>query len=144
MNNRKAREKARTFAVQALYQWSFNPDPLNELESEFRSRNDYHQHVDWEFFHDILVSVFDNLPEMDEAIMTAANRPLKEMNPMELAILRAASAELKSRIDVPYQVVLSEYVDLTAEFGASEADKFVNAVLDQLSQIYRSIERSAT
>ncbi len=141
--NKKAREKARTFGIQALYQWHYNPVALSELEAEFQARNDYHQHVDWDFFHDILSAVMDNLPAMDEAIIEAAQRPLKEMNPTELAILRAASAELKMRLDVPYQVVLSEYVDLTASFGATDAHSFVNAVLDRLSQHYRNLERSA-
>lgn len=142
--NKKAREKARTFAIQALYQWHFNPIDLPTLEAEFRVRNDYHKYVDWEFFHDILLAVMDNKADMDTEILEAAKRPLQEMNPMELAILRAASGELKARIDVPYQVVLSEYVDLTESFGAEAAHGFVNAVLDRLSQKYRALERSAS
>ncbi len=142
--NKKAREKARTFVIQALYQWHFNPTDLVSLEAEFRVRNDYHKYVDWEFFHDILITVMENTEAIDSEIAEAAGRPLKEMNPMELAILRAASGELKARIDVPYQVVLSEYVDLTGSFGAEAAHGFVNAVLDRLSQKYRHLERSAS
>jgi N utilization substance protein B len=55
--------------------------------------------------------------------------------------LRVASAELKGRLDVPYQVVLSEYVDLAEAFGATEAHQFINAVLDRLSKDYRPLEQ---
>lgn len=144
MHSRKAREKARTFAIQALYQWHFNAQDLASLEAEFRVRNDYHKYVDWDFFHDLVVGVMEHLVELDTNIEAEAKRPLKELNPTELAILRTAGSELKNRIDVPYQVVLSEYVDLAEEFGATDAHQFVNAVLDRLSQIYRPIERSAS
>lgn len=144
MNSRKAREKARTFVIQALYQWHFNREDLPSLEAEFRVRNDYHKYVDWEFFHDVLASAIENQEEIDAQIETEAGRPLKELNPTELAILRAAAGELKGRIDVPFQVVLSEYVDLTEEFGATDAHQFVNAVLDRLSHTYRKLERNAS
>ncbi len=142
MNNRKAREKARTFAIQALYQWYFNGGNLVELEAEFRVRNDYHKFVDWEFFHDLVAGALAHQAEIDVNIEIEAKRPLKSINPTELSILRAAAVELKSRLDVPYQVVLSEYVDLTQSFGATDAHQFVNAVLERLSQIYRPLERS--
>lgn len=140
--NKKAREKARTFLIQALYQWHFKPEAAAALEAEFQARNDYHTHVDWEFFHDLLVNALENQAEFDEKIIEAAQRPLKEMNPMELAILRAAGSELKTRLDVPYQVVLAEYVKLTGSFGATDAHQFVNAVLERLSQHYRELERN--
>lgn len=144
MNNRKAREKARTFGIQALYQWHYNHEELHSLEAEFRARNDYHTYVDWEFFHDILTTTLENLEEIDGHIEAEAKRPLKELNPTELAILRAAASELKARPDVPYQVVLSEYVDLSESFGATDAYQFVNAVLERISHIYRPIEWRAT
>ena len=48
--------------------------------------------------------------------------------------------ELRERIDVPYRVVISEYVDLTKTFGAEDGHKFVNAALDKLAQSLRSVE----
>lgn len=141
MQKRRAREKARTFTVQALYQWHFNKNEFAALEAEFRLRNDYHVYVDWLFFHDLLAEFFKHHAEIDGAIEKAAERPLKEINPMELAILQAAGSELKTRLEVPYQVVLAEYVSLSASFGATDAHQFVNAVLERLSLIYRKLER---
>lgn len=142
--NKKAREKARTFVIQALYQWHFQKEEVASLEAEYQARNDYHKYVDWEFFHDILTTYVTYQMELDEKIIEAAARPAKEINPMEFAILRAAGSELKTRIDVPYQVVLAEYVKLAESFGATDAHQFVNAVLDRLSAQYRALERNAS
>lgn len=140
MNSPKARHKARTFAIQALYQWHFNPHDLNDLMAEFQSRNDYHKYVDWTLFQNVLQTALSLQAELDLEISAIAGRPIKEINPTEMAVLRAASAELKSRVDVPYQVVLSEYVDLSQEFGGAEGHQFINAVLDRLAKHYRSLE----
>ncbi len=144
MMSKKARHKARIFSIQALYQWHFNLSPAHTLIAEFQSRNDYHQYVDWERFAHVIQSFILEQNSIDEAIITAAARPLKEINPMELAILRSASTELKQCFDVPYQVVLSEYVDLTQEFGAESGHQFINAVLDRLSKHYRPLEQGAS
>jgi N utilization substance protein B len=47
------------------------------------------------------------------------------------------------RIDVPYKVVIDEYVELTKLFGSQDAHKYVNGVLDQLARTARSIEVNA-
>ncbi|MCX7123361.1 MAG: transcription antitermination factor NusB [Gammaproteobacteria bacterium] len=143
MMSKKSRHKARTFAIQSLYQWHFNPSPASELIAEFQARNDYHTYVDWALFAELIQAFIMNQTVIDEAIIDRAARPLKEINPMELAILRTASTELKQRFDVPYQVVLSEYVDLTQEFGAETGHQFINAVLDRLSKQYRPLEQDA-
>lgn len=143
MVSRKARHKARTFAIQALYQWQYNPTNEAALIAEFQARNDYHTYVDWDLFADLVKGALADLTAIDAAITQKAGRPLKEINPTELAILRIASAELKERFDVPYQVVLSEYVDLAEEFGATDAHQFINAVLDRLSKDYRPLEQGA-
>ena len=62
---------------------------------------------------------------------------------VERGILRLAATELNHRIDVPYSVVINEYVELTKTFGAQDAHKYVNGVLDRLAQDVRSIEVAA-
>ena len=39
--------------------------------------------------------------------------------------------ELRARVDVPYRVVINEAVDLCKRFGATDAHKYINAVLDR-------------
>jgi N utilization substance protein B len=140
MMNYKARHKARIFAMQALYQWAHTQEDFAALSSQFRERNDYHKYVDWEWFEHLLNGVILEINTLDELITVGAQRGLKEINPVELSLLRVAVFELKDCLEVPYQVVISEYVDISGEFGSSEAYQFVNATLEQLAKKLRQLE----
>ena len=54
-----------------------------------------------------------------------------------------AATELNERIDVPYRVVIDEYVALAKLFGAEDGYKFVNGVLDKLARETREVEVDA-
>lgn len=138
--NYKARHKARVFVMQALYQWAHSGESAAFLSAQFRNRNDYHKYVDWDWFERLLTGSILEINTIDELIVTGAKRPLKEINPVELALLRVAVYELKECMDVPYQVVISEYVDISGEFGSSEAHQFINATLEHLAKSLRPLE----
>ena len=68
------------------------------------------------------------------------DRKDEELDPVEQAILRISTYELLHRLDVPYQVVINEAVDLALHFGADQSHKFINGVLDKLAKELRKIE----
>lgn len=78
--------------------------------------------------------------EVDQAIAPNLDRPLDELDPVELAILRLSTYELMQRIDVPYRVVINEGIELAKVYGATDGHKFVNGVLDKLAPSLRSAE----
>ena len=137
--NPGARRKARHYAMQALYQWEMAGASLNNIEAEFLVDNDM-THVDVEYFRDILRGVPKSLDELDEMLTPCLSRGMKEVTPVEKAILRLAAYELAHRIDVPYRVVINESVELSKKFGATESHKFINGALDQLAQQVRVVE----
>jgi len=137
--NPGARRKARHYAMQALYQWEMAGASLNNIEAEFLVDNDM-THVDVEYFRDILRGVPKSLDELDEMLTPCLSRDIKEVTPVEKAILRLAAYELAHRIDVPYRVVINESVELSKKFGATESHKFINGALDQLAQQVRVVE----
>ncbi|MEC8443759.1 MAG: transcription antitermination factor NusB [Pseudomonadota bacterium] len=134
-----ARRKARRFAVQALYQWQLAGSSLAEIEVEFRTDNDMSK-TDVEYFHDILHGVPKEKGRLDDKISPFLDRALEELTPVELAILRLGAYEMCHRIDVPYKVVINESVELAKTFGATDAHKYVNGVLDKLAQRERMVE----
>lgn len=137
------RQRARHYAVQALYQWKMAQAPLNKIEAEFRVDNDFSK-VDSDYFHELLHKVAAQVGEIDAAIEPVlTDRALHEINPVELALLRMSIYELKERIDIPYKVVINEAVSLAKKFGATESHKFINAVLDKVVLQYRAIEMKA-
>lgn len=140
--NPAARRKARHYGLQALYQWHMTRDPVSEIEVQFLADYDF-SGVDIEYFHDIVHHVPANLEELQEAFIPYLDRPLDELDPIELSILRLGSYELVKRIDIPYKVAINEGVALAKKFGATDGHKFINGVLDKLARRVRAAEVNA-
>lgn len=133
------RRVARTLAMQALYQWQIAGQALNEIEAQFRVDNDF-THIDGAYFSEALRGVALNKNEIDEQFSPFLDRTIADLDPIELAILRLSTWELRSRMDVPYRVVINEGIELAKTFGATDGHKFVNGVLDKLAPRLRSPE----
>ena len=137
------RQKARHYAMQALYQWRMSGSSLNQIEAEFHTDNDLTK-VDSDYFHELLHEVPAQVDEIDALIEPALiDRALDEVGPVEHALLRMAVYELRQRLDVPYKVVINEAVSLAKKFGPEDSHKFVNAVLDRIAPQFRSPEIQA-
>jgi N utilization substance protein B len=134
-----ARRQARSLAMQALYSWHMAGQALNEIEAQFRVDNDFSA-VDGAYFHEILHGVPRQKSEIDGAFESLLDRPLDEIDPVELSILRLSTYELKNRVDIPYRVVINEGIELAKVFGATDGHKFVNGVLDKLAPSLRAAE----
>lgn len=141
--NMAARRKARRLAMQALYQWHLSSSPVNQIEAEFIADHDMAK-VDQEYFSEVLRGVPSTLSELDSYIESVTDRSVREMTPVELSILRMGAYELVHRIDVPFKVIINEGVELSKLFGASEGHRYVNGVLDKLSQRLRATEVTAS
>lgn len=134
--NPAQRKKARKLALQALYQWHVAEQPVTQIEAEFLADNNMEK-VDQEYFSEVLRGVPKLKSELDGYISKHTDRKVEEMTPIELAILRMGTFEFMHRIDVPYKVIINEGVELSKTFGANEAHRFVNGVLDKLAQELR-------
>jgi N utilization substance protein B len=66
--------------------------------------------------------------------------PLKRVDTVLRAALRAGAYELTHRRDVPARVVVAEYADVAAAFVEHDETGMVNAVLDQLARRLRAAE----
>ena len=138
----KARHQARKFAVQAIYQWQLTGDDVNEILVQYlvdmnAKRNDV------DYFRELVLAVAQRATHLDELFIKYLDRPLDDIGPIELAILRMATYELNDRIDIPYKVVINEAVELTKIFGAEESHKYVNSILDKTAAKLRAVEMKA-
>jgi len=134
-----ARHYARRYALQAMYQWQIAGTSVLEIEAEFL-RLHLKQKVDIEYFKELLHGIPKHCDELDECMQAFLGRPLAEIDPIELAVLRLATYELIKRPDVPYRVVINEALELTKKFGSVEGYKFVNGVLDRVAKKVRENE----
>ena len=139
MSQPALRTRARRYAMQALYQWDLSGNNLSAIEVQFLEDEDFTK-ADKDYFHELLHQVPARLDEVEAAFTPYLDRPLKEIDPVERAVLRMASYELLARIDIPYKVVINESVNLTKKFGAEQAYKYINGVLDKTAQTLRAAE----
>jgi N utilization substance protein B len=150
---RKANKRgaARLAAVQALYQMDLAGTGLNEIVAEFESHwlggeveGAQYMPAEAAYFRDIVGGVVREQRTLDPMIDAALNRgwPLKRIETILRAVMRAGAYELACRADVPARVVTAEYVDVAAAFVDAEETGMVNGVLDQLAHQLRAAEFS--
>jgi N utilization substance protein B len=151
---RKANKRgaARLGAVQALYQMDLAGTGLNEILAEFQSHwlggeveGAQYRPAEAAFFRDVVCGVVREQTRLDPLIDAALTRgwPLKRIETIMRAVLRAGAYELACRADVPARVIISEYIDIAAAFVDEEETGMVNAVLDQLAHQLRPAEFGA-
>ncbi len=143
------RSAARLAAVQALYQMDVAGAGLNEVFAEFQSHwlgseveGAQYRPAEAAFFRDIVGGVVREQKRLDPQIDAALARgwPLRRIEAVLRAVLRAGAYELACRRDVPARVVMSEYVDVASAFVDAQETGMVNAVLDALAHQLRTEE----
>lgn len=143
------RSAARLAAVQALYQMEIAgtglPDVLTEYESHWIGRDvDGQQHPEAEaaYFRDIVSGVLREQRTLDPLVDEVLSKgwPLKRVEAVLRAVLRAGAYELSYKPDVPARAAVSEYVNVAGAFLDSDETGMVNAVLDGLARKLRAAE----
>src|SRR5262245_44576626 len=148
---RKANRRgaARLAAVQALYQMDIAGTGLNDILAEFEGHwigreveGAQYLPAEAAFFRDIVSGVLREQRRLDPLIdeVLARSWPLKRIEAILRAVLRAGGYELGYRSDIPARVVVSEYVDVANAFVDQDETGMVNAVLDQLARQFRTGE----
>ena len=151
---RKANRRgaARLAAVQALYQMDVAAKGLNEIFAEFESHwigreveGSQYLPAEAAFFRQIVSGVVEDQRRLDPLLdaVLVKGWPLKRIEALLRAVLRAGVYELDHRRDVPGRVVISEYVDVANAFLEAEETGMVNAVLDDLCRQLRADELQA-
>ncbi len=151
-NKANRRGAARLAAVQALYQMDIGGAGINDIFAEFESHwlggeveGDKYLPAEAAFFRDVVSGVVRDQARLDPLIDDALSKgwPLKRIDAILRAVLRAGSYELEHRKDVPARVVVSEYVDVAHAFVDGEETGMVNAVLDQIARQFRAASSCA-
>jgi N utilization substance protein B len=122
-----------------LYQWEINGTPPKEIVDQFVA-NQIDQKIDLDYFKELVTNVPANSPDIDKDMSVFLKRPITELDPIELAIMRMGIYEFMFRLDIPYRVTINEALELTKKFGSVEGFKFVNGVLDQVARKIRKLE----
>lgn len=98
--------------IQALFTWNFQPkkNPPSEISD-----------------------IVKNLKKIDKAVAKSApDRPLIQINKIDLAILRLSVFELIIEKGAPPKVIIDEAVELGKQFGSDSSPSFINGALGKL------------
>ncbi len=147
------RRGARLAVVQALYEMEISGKGVIEALAEFEAHwigrevdGVAHPPAETAFFRELLAGCVEKQRAIDPALDQALTKgwPLKRIEAVLRAILRAGAFELLFRPDVPARTAISEYVDVAHSFYNADEPGLVNAVLDRVARDVRSSELSGT
>ena len=129
------RRKARTIALQALYEIdSVSRQPETVLkrllaETDFSEENVL-------FVRELVEGAVKNREEIDGSIQKYAPAwPVEQIAMVDRNILRLAIFEILFDNKVPVKVAVSEAVELAKTFGGENSAKFINGVLGSVSTL---------
>ena len=152
MSKLEQRSGARLAVVQALYDMDISGkgvlDALAEFEAHWIGREIdgvAHPPAEIAFFRDLLRGVVEEQRAIDPQIDQALTQgwPLRRIETVLRAILRAGTYELMFRTDVPARAAISQYVDVAHSFYTGDEPGLVNAVLDRIARKLRGDELTA-
>lgn len=83
-----------------------------------------------------IAEIINNLSVIDEAIaQSAKDRPITEINKIDLAILRLGIFELIIKKEAPPKVVVDEAIEIGKEYGSDSSAAFINGALGQVIKL---------
>ena len=129
----KARRKARSLALQALYEIDCTTHPPEEVLGTRLEEQPLTPDL-VEFARRLIFGVLEHAPELDRLIHKHAPEwPLDQMAIVDRNILRLAIWEFVVDREAPTKVAINEAVELAKLFGSDSAPRFVNGVLGVLA-----------
>ena len=137
------RQLARKLAMIAVYQWQMTNNTYQDIYLAIQDDRDLSKdfrRCDPVYFQSLVRHVIDNVETVDAHFLPLLDRGVDQLDQIELAALRIGITELQHHLEVPYKVVVNEAVNLTKKFGADQAHKFVNGILDKLARQLRKLE----
>ncbi|KAA0913071.1 transcription antitermination factor NusB [Psychrobacter sp. ANT_WB68] len=144
--------KARRFAMQGLYEWlvtdrrfdidgklGWKANAPHDIAARTRATNAMHT-VHIGYYHEMMRDIPEQIDALDALISQYLDREINKLDTVEHAILLIGTYELQNRLEIPYKVVLDEAMKLNNHFGATDAHKLINAVLDRMAVELRALE----
>jgi N utilization substance protein B len=126
----RARRGARELLVKALYQWQIAESSEAQLLDQYAQEQEYSR-VDQDYFRELLAAIVNDAEALEAIVAARADRSVAALDAVGRAVLYIALTELRTRPDVPTKVIINEAIELTKRYGALDAYRFVNAVLDK-------------
>ena len=130
----------RRFDIDGKLGWKANAP--HDIAARTRATNAMHT-VHIGYYHEMMRDIPEQIETLDALISQHLDRDINKLDTVEHAILLIGAYELQNRFEIPYKVILDEAMKLNNHFGATDAHKLINAVLDSMAVELRVIEIEA-
>lgn len=145
------KSEARMAAVKAIYATHINshdgetPDPWAVTLGVISAYNDdIEEHVfaarpDEKFLAKIIAGVFKDIESIDLIIERNLGEGwgMDRLDQVMLSLLRAAVFELSSLQNLPFKIIINEYLNVSRAFFSDKETGFVNGILDKIAKEVR-------
>jgi N utilization substance protein B len=129
----KARRRARSIALQALYEFDFTQHST-EYTLGCRLREYPLPEAATSFTFHLVEGVREHVSQLDQVMAELAPEwPVDQIAVVDRNVLRIAIFELLFDSDTPPKVAINEAVELAKMFGSDSSPRFVNGVLGSLA-----------
>ncbi|MCQ2592535.1 MAG: transcription antitermination factor NusB [Treponema sp.] len=138
-----SRRNGRIIAFQALFSWDATKPSLEDLlnfswlqkDSEEADEISESAKEERTFASLIIAGTVDHIDQIDELIKNhlSSSWTIDRINKVSLAILRTAIYEMKYQSGTEPGIIIDEAINIAKSFGTDDSYKFINAVLDNIS-----------
>lgn len=129
----KARRKARTIALQVLYEVDCTTHSVESVLEERLEEQPLNADLE-DFARSLVAGVLEHATRLDRLIHKYAPEwPLDQMAIIDRNILRIAIWEFAVDRQTPTKVAINEAVELAKLYGSDSAPRFINGVLGALA-----------
>lgn len=137
----KSRTKARSIALQALYEIDISGhQPGSAIESRLQDEPLENNLAD--FARQIVVGVLPIMHQLDDLIAQHAPEwPMDQVAVIDRNILRIALWEFAVKGCTPIKVAINEAIEMAKIYGSDSTPRFVNGVLGSLATRQVEIQR---
>jgi len=135
---------ARKLALIAIYQWQMTDNSYKDIYQGIQEDSALSKDMakaDMAFFQALVKCVMEKTADLDALLNPFLDREAAHLDQIERAVLRMSTCELQNHPEIPYKVIINESVNLTKKFGADQAYKFVNGVLDKVAASLRKDQK---
>jgi transcription antitermination protein NusB len=138
----KSRTRARSVALQALYEIDITNHPIGVVLEERLSESGLDDELS-EFTREIVTGVAPLFETLDSFIAEHAPEwPLDQVAIIDRNILRMALWEFAVYEGTPIKVAINEAVELSKAYGSDSTPRFVNGVLGSLAARQNEIQQA--
>lgn len=136
----KARTRARTVALQVLYEIDLTDhEPGTVFDQRIQELNidDQHKLDDdmIEFAHEIMKNVLPIAKQLDEVMAKyAPDWPIDQISAIDRNIIRIATWEFAVSQKTPVKVAINEAIEIAKLYGSDSTARFINGVLGSLAE----------